>query len=252
MKTGNKILIRLVFIFLLGMNIITCKAWGYDEYLSAITGGASGATTVTPLPPLKTYQTLCYDSTGALDPLAPYSTNCLGSTTATSVGQDAQLQLGRVANFTGPTLVGAADYITKDNTTGLIWKTCTEGLSGATCATGGLAATGCTTNAGAAATCAWANPMPACAALNTAAYAGRTTWRLPTVEELMTLINYSLAAGPATFVANFPATVANNYWSSSTYVPGTTNAWYVFFFNGSVFYNVKPVGYYVRCVSSGP
>ncbi|MDH4263115.1 MAG: hypothetical protein OEV78_08750 [Spirochaetia bacterium] len=42
MKTGNKILIRLCFLILLGMNIITCKAWGYDEYLE-------GTGTTTPI-----------------------------------------------------------------------------------------------------------------------------------------------------------------------------------------------------------
>jgi len=47
------------------------------------------------------------------------------------------------------------------------------------------------------------------------------------------------------------AKVANNYWSSSTYVPNTTNAWNVNFNDGSVNNNNKTNSNYVRCVSTG-
>jgi hypothetical protein len=200
---------------------------------------AAGSTTTagnTTVLPLTTGQTQCWNAAGTLD------ATC---TLATSLGQDGQLKLGRAANFTGPTQNATynTDYTTKDNVTGLIWKTCSEGLSGATCATG------------AATTYTWANATPACTALNTAnagaGYAGRTTWRLPTDVELKTLINYSGVA-PFTFTTVFPATVANFYWSSSTYVPGTANAWYVSFVDGSVLNVVKTGSTCVRCVSTGP
>lgn len=44
-------------------------------------------------------------------------------------------------------------------------------------------------------------------------------------------------------------TVANNYWSASTYVPNTTNAWRVNFNNGNVNNNNKTNNNYVRCVA---
>lgn len=43
--------------------------------------------------------------------------------------------------------------------------------------------------------------------------------------------------------------VANNYWSSTTYAPNTTNAWRVNFNNGNVNNNNKTNNNYVRCVS---
>jgi uncharacterized membrane protein len=43
--------------------------------------------------------------------------------------------------------------------------------------------------------------------------------------------------------------VANNYWSSTTYAPNTTNAWNVNFNNGNVNNNNKTNNNYVRCVS---
>ncbi len=43
--------------------------------------------------------------------------------------------------------------------------------------------------------------------------------------------------------------IANNYWSSTTYAPNTTNAWNVNFNNGNVNNNNKTNPYYVRCVS---
>ena len=43
--------------------------------------------------------------------------------------------------------------------------------------------------------------------------------------------------------------VANNYWSASTYVPNTTNAWNVNFNNGNDNATNKTNNNYVRCVA---
>ena len=43
-------------------------------------------------------------------------------------------------------------------------------------------------------------------------------------------------------------TASNNYWSSTTYVADTTNAWNVNFDNGNVNNNDKTNSNYVRCV----
>ncbi len=44
-------------------------------------------------------------------------------------------------------------------------------------------------------------------------------------------------------------TQSNNYWSSTTYAPNTSNAWNVNFNDGNVNNNNKTNNNYVRCVS---
>ena len=107
-------------------------------------------------------------------------------------------------------------------------------------------------------TLTWANASDdatnGCTALNSAnsgnGYAGLKTWRVPTRQELETLPDYSTSS-PAINVTAFPATVAGNYWSSTTYAPSTTSAWVVGFGVGDVYGSSKTGTYYVRCVS-GP
>jgi hypothetical protein len=123
-----------------------------------------------------------------------------------------------------------------DKGTGLVWQKCSAGLSGTDCATGS------------AATYTWANAVSYCDSLD---FAGRTDWRLPNVNELKSITDRSTSS-PAIDTVAFPAAVASYYWSSSTYVPLTTNAWLVYFTNGNVVYYNKTGSYYVRCVSSGP
>ncbi|MDH5718437.1 MAG: Ig-like domain-containing protein, partial [Spirochaetia bacterium] len=184
------------------------------------------------MPPIKTYQNQCWNASGTL-------IFCAGT------GQDGEYQRGRDVNFTGPTPHGThtSDYTTKDNVTGLVWKSCSEGLSGAACTTGTVT------------THTWdtANTTT-CSALNSlnsgAGYAGINTWRLPNIDELKILINYSVL-NPSSFAAAFPATVANYYWSSFTYVGGTSAAWGVNFDFGVAGFNGKTGSYYVRCVSTG-
>lgn len=87
-------------------------------------------------------------------------------------------------DFVGPTLSFANNYTTKDNITGLTWKSCSEGASGADCTTGSATALN------------WYDAVNSCASLNTEnaglGYANRTNWRLPTERELLTLIDYSI------------------------------------------------------------
>lgn len=68
-------------------------------------------------------------------------------------------------------------------------------------------------------------------------------WRLPTIEELITLINFG-RINPA---SDFPEIHSDWYWSSSR-AASTSNAWYVNFNNGHVFYSVKTNDNYARCV----
>jgi len=72
-------------------------------------------------------------------------------------------------------------------------------------------------------------------------------WRLPTIEELETLIDRS-KANPA---SPFPGMTSECFWSSSSYAGDSYYAWYVDFYNGSVNSYDKTGSNYVRCVRSG-
>jgi len=82
------------------------------------------------------------------------------------------------------------------------------------------------------------------------AYAGGLGdgWRLPSVEELITLIDYG-RANPAT---NFPSHSVDILWSSSVLADDPSYAWIGYFSYGYVSYNVKNNYFHVRCVRRGP
>jgi len=136
------------------------------------------------------------------------------------------------------------DRITFDHVTGLTWKSCAEGLSGATCASG--SATSFTLNPDTA--------TPACLALNSAnggaGYAGQTNWRLPTILELSTIINYNPVSFAKIDAASFPNTGTNVYWSSTSYAFSALTAWSLDFFVGTMSNTAKTSGARVRCVAS--
>jgi len=131
------------------------------------------------------------------------------------------------------------DHTVTDRKTGLIWERCSMGqeLNNISYNCSGTATTA-----------TWANALTYCNGLT---LAGRT-WRLPNINELTSIVDRSKASGATIDLTVFPATVANNYWSSSTYVPNASFAWLVFFSNGLVTYNNKSNNKYVRCVSTGP
>jgi hypothetical protein len=72
-------------------------------------------------------------------------------------------------------------------------------------------------------------------------------WRLPTIEELITLIDFA-KVGPA---SDFPDMPCEWFWSSSSRAAYTSNAWDVSFYNGLVDTNAKSSSIYARCVRSG-
>jgi hypothetical protein len=80
--------------------------------------------------------------------------------------------------------------------------------------------------------------------------AGYSDWRLPEIEALLTIVDYT-HNNPA-LSKIFNPRRSNYYWSSSTPVYDPVNAWFVQFYNGNVDSYNKTYGYFVRCVRGGP
>ena len=89
----------------------------------------------------------------------------------------------------------------------------------------------------------WAVAITACENLS---YAGHSDWRLPNVNELMSIVDYGRyhsAIDPL-----FTACADNGYWSSTALASNTTYKWRVFFDIGSVSVDYKTMAYNVRPV----
>lgn len=160
----------------------------------------------------KTGQTSCWDSAGTLLSAA----ECLVS------GQDGSYQMGSDPSFTRDNTTG----IVTDNLNGLMWQ-----------------------DTAASATSDWSGAPDVCEALNTSTYGGYTDWRLPTLDELESIVDFGQDS-PAINTL-FQNTSSGNYWSSNAYVVNTDNAWYVNFNYGLTIANIKISGNFVRCVRSG-
>ncbi len=103
--------------------------------------------------------------------------------------------------------------------------------------------------------------------LNIAYFAGHNDWRLPTIQELESIVEFG-TANPAIDIAfhgtscgagctditsaSCACTQSGYYWSATSRTGFPSVAWYVDFFNGIVFYNTKTsTDYYARAVRGG-
>ncbi len=77
--------------------------------------------------------------------------------------------------------------------------------------------------------------------------AGRKRWRVPTLGELLTLID-ERTNSPMIDRATFPDTPGEPFWSSSTFANGKELAWYVRFDRGDGLYGRLSETFRVRCV----
>lgn len=125
------------------------------------------------------------------------------------------------------------DGTVTDKATGLVWKRCSEGQSGDSC------------EIGSAATYNW---REANAHADTVGGGGGVkAWRLPTVRELGTLIEYSCTM-PSINLGVFPGTAASNYWTSTHYAGYLNGAWNINFNDGVHDNSSKNYRLYVRLV----
>ena len=122
----------------------------------------------------------------------------------------------------------------KDKATGLIWQKCSNGQNATDCS-------------GTANTSDWTASITYCTGLTLAS----KVWRLPNINELKSILDYSKTSSPMIDTAIFPNTAVGYYWSSTTYSPITSSAWYLGFDISTVLQDPKSSPYYVRCVS-GP
>lgn len=98
----------------------------------------------------------------------------------------------------------------------------------------------------------WTDAGTYCSSLTLGGLSG---WRLPSKDELMSIIDYSIPSpGPTINKIYFPNTNADYYWSSTTYASSTHytyNAWFVNFFMGEANQSYMYYYYFARCVRSG-
>jgi hypothetical protein len=76
----------------------------------------------------------------------------------------------------------------------------------------------------------WADAKTYCAGVG--ASLGGTGWRLPTLKELMSIVDYSQPTGPMIDPTAFPSTPVGTFWSSSPYLISSSNWMLVDFGSG--------------------
>ncbi len=124
-----------------------------------------------------------------------------------------------------------------DSATGLVWQKCSAGL-GTTlgnCSTGSISSY------------TWSSAISYCEGLT---LGGRSDWRLPNINELGSIFDFTKSSDPTIDSTAFPNTRNGYYWSSSTSARSTSESWSVYFYYGYMSLSTyKYYSYFVRCVT---
>ncbi|CAK8722426.1 hypothetical protein GCAAIG_12085 [Candidatus Electronema halotolerans] len=142
------------------------------------------------------------------------------------------------------------DGTVTDTKTGLMWKRCLEGLEGVNCEEGKVK------------TYTWNEAVER---FKNVEYAGYSDWRLPTIDELKTLVHCSKGVAdkesgrcnegserPMINQQAFPNAEAKFVvWSGSPYADNSGYAWFVSFLYSGSYYDVRVNSYAVRLVRGG-
>lgn len=139
-----------------------------------------------------------------------------GQTTSYVANDDGAYQKGVSRSYTD----NGDDTVT-DNATGLIWQQEDDNIQRN-----------------------WADAGTYCGNLD---LGGSTDWRLPTIEELKSLVDYGTSI-PAINVTYFTGTISSGYWSSTTYANDSNEAWNFNGEYGSIGWWNKTLTYNVHCV----
>ena len=98
-------------------------------------------------------------------------------------------------------------------------------------------------------TVTWEDAQTYCNGLTTG---NRLGWRLPTLQELASLVDPTVPSPGPTLPAGHPFSNVQSdvYWSATTYASGTVSAWAVSFLGGVISFG-KTSTFYVWCVRGG-
>jgi hypothetical protein len=139
-------------------------------------------------------------------------------------------------------LVSPSGSTATDRATGLVWQR-------------GVLANPCPADvdAGAPGGCTWSDAVALCKTLNGLGVGGYSGgWRLPSVIELGSILNASLAPNTAAIDQSiFPAEPFATYWASTPYALGAGQAWSVVLSSGTITPQVTATPSLVRCVNPG-
>ncbi|RHX92653.1 DUF1566 domain-containing protein [Leptospira stimsonii] len=91
----------------------------------------------------------------------------------------------------------------------LLWRKCIRGRG-----TAGMNYTDCGTSSGPAESSNWTNALSYCRNLGTTLGDGRQ-WRLPSVKELISIVDYRVTSMPIINASLFPNTTTGRYWTST-------------------------------------
>ncbi len=170
---------------------------------------------------------------------------CLDCPAATQ--RNSTIESESVEQYIGGRYIDHGNGTITDTKTGLMWKRCLEGLSGDNCEEGEVEKY------------RW---YEAVERFKNVEYAGYADWRLPSIDELKTLVYCSKgknkegyckggSAVPTINQQAFPNAEASYVWSGSPYANNSDYAWVVDFINGDSNYDGRFNNVAVRLVRGG-